>query len=632
MAELTQPFTTERRSDVRLMLGGLSGARLAVPGLAALAGALYLVNLTVSGWANTYYALAAQAASQSWTALFFGSLDAANFVTLDKPPLAILPMAISVKLLGLSSFAILLPQALLGVATVVVLYLAVRRSFGGPAAAIAGLVTALTPAAVLIFRYDNPDALLTFLLVAAAWALGRGLERGRLRWAILAAALVGLAFLTKYLQAYLVLPVFALAWLVCAPVSLRRRILGLLASGLAVLVASGWWVAIVELIPAAARPYIGGSTTNSVLELILGYDGLGRIFGNSPGSGLASAVDGLAGAGGPTFSGTPGLLRLFNDQFGGQVAWLLLPALLALAVGAVVLRRAGRSDRRVAGYVLWGGWLAVHGLVFSLMSGIIHSYYAVAMVPAIGALVGAGASELWSRRRASPLAGAVLGVGVGAAGVTALVLLDRTPAYLPGLGWAILAVSAAAGLILAIPDGQLDRRISRAAAITALMVALAGPAAYAGATIVTAHAGGDPAAGPGGDGFAGGAEGGSDAALVSYLLDRQGSARWIVAVGGSQAAASIQLAAGEPVMAMGGFTGGDPTPTLEQLRGYVSSGELRYILLGRGLGGPPGFGTGPAFRGRDAGTSGISAWVTSTCRLVDVAGSASSGLYDCAPA
>src|SRR3954469_15298426 len=296
MTDLAAPATdlTAAPAVRRLPRVAVSAARLSMTVLAVLSSLLYLVNLTVSGWANTYYALAAQAASQSWSALFFGSLDASSFITLDQPPLAVLPMAIAVKLLGLSSFSILLPEALLGVGTVVVLFLAVRRSFGPQAAFLAGLIAALAPVAVLIFRYDNPDALLTFLLVAAAWALGRGLEAGRLRWALLAATLVGLAFLTKYLQAYLVLPAFALTWLLCAPVSLRRRIGGLLATGLTVVVASGWWVAIVELIPATARPYIGGSTGNSVLGLIFGYDGLGRIFGNTPGGGAVNSA-----AGGP---------------------------------------------------------------------------------------------------------------------------------------------------------------------------------------------------------------------------------------------------------------------------------------------------------------------------------------------
>ena len=650
MAQITQPLPlaagAELPEAIRPALRRLTADRLALPGLAAFAAALYLVNLTVSGWANSYYALAAQAASQSWSALFFGSLDASSFITLDKPPLAILPMAISVKLLGLSSFALLLPEALLGVGTVVVLYLAVRRWFGETAAWLSGLVAAITPVAVLIFRYDNPDALLTFLLVSAAWALGRGLEHGRLRWALLAASLVGLAFLTKYLQAYVVLPAFALTWLLCAPGSLRRRIAGLVASAAAVLVASGWWVAIVELIPAANRPYIGGSNGNSVLELIFGYDGLGRIFGNTPGGSLSSALDGLAGGagsgrGGPTFSGTPGLLRLFNDQLGGQIAWLLPAALLAIGVLLVAWWRgsshAARTDRRFAGTILWGTWLVTHAAVFSFMSGIIHSYYAVAMAPAIGALVGAGAAHLWQQwtRSSARLAGPVLGLGVLLTGVTAWLLLDRTPGFLPGLGFGILAASAAVGLVLAIPHHLLDRRVARVAITLGLVAVLAGPAAYAGATMVTAHSGGDPAAGPNGDGMAGGGDVSASASLVSYLVDHQGSARWIVAVDGSQAAAAIQLSAGQPVMSMGGFTGGDPAPTLSQLQGYVASGELRYVLVGGrfGGGGPGGFmGGGFTSGGPNGASSSVASWVASSCTPVTIAGTSATGLYDCAGA
>ncbi|HEY2915669.1 MAG TPA: glycosyltransferase family 39 protein [Candidatus Limnocylindrales bacterium] len=643
MAQLSQPIPIAITGSIARFGGRVRREQLAIPGLAVLAGVLYFVNLTVSGFANTYYALAAQAASQSWSALFFGSLDSANFVTLDKPPLAVLPMAIAVKLFGLSSLSILLPEALLGVGTVVVLALAVRRSFGPMAALVAGLVAALSPVAVLIFRYDNPDALLTFLLVAAAYAVVRGLEAGRLRWALLAAVLVGLGFLTKYLQAYLVLPAFALTWLLAAPVSLPRRVGGLVASLVTVLLASGWWVAIVELLPASDRPYIGGSTSNSVLDLVFGYDGLGRIFGNMSGSSLSSALDGLVGSaaangrGGPSFSGMPGVLRLFNDTMAGQIAWLLPAALLAVGVGLVLHRRARRTDPRLAGYVLWGSWLVTHAVVFSFMSGIIHSYYTVALVPAVGALVGAGAWDLWTRRDRSALARIVLAGGLVATGVVALVILDRTPAFVPGLGFGILAVAGAAALVLALPAIHLDRRVVMGAVAVALVAVLAGPASYSVATMAQAHSGGDVAAGPGGDGQAGDGAQASDPALVAYLLANQGSARWIVAVSGSQAAADIQLAAQQPVMAMGGFTGGDPTPTLAQLQAYVQSGELRYVLLGGG--GGPGFGGragGPALGGavfggpNGASGLGTSVWVSTACTPVTAA--AVSGLYDCAGA
>jgi 4-amino-4-deoxy-L-arabinose transferase-like glycosyltransferase len=649
---LAQPLSdvAPRSRGIRASLA-ISTDAAAMSALAAVSGLLYLVNLTVSGYANTYYAMAAQAASQSWSALFFGALDSQGFITIDKPPLATWIMGLSVRVLGLSSWSILFPEALLGIGSVLVLYLAVRRSFGSTAALIAGAVMAVMPVAVLIFRYDNPDALLTFLLVSAAWALGRGLEHGRVRWVLLAASLVGAAFLTKFLQAYLVLPAFALVWLVSAPVSLRRRLIGLLAAAVAVAVTSFWWVAIVELIPAGSRPYIGGSTTNSPLDLLLGYDGLGRIFGNQPaGSTLGSAADGLAfgagpGPGGPSFSGTAGLFRLFNDQFAGQVAWLIPAAVIALGVGIALHLRAGRTDRRFAGYVLWGTWLAVHVAVFSFMSGIIHTYYAVVLVPAIAALVGGASVELWRRRATDARAGAVLGVGIAVTGLIGFGILERTPEFAPGVGYGILAVSSAAAVVIAIPFALLTARVPRVALACAGAAILAGPLAYAADTMATAYAGGDPSAGPqsaafiagpGGNGPGGlGAPTATDQAFVDYLVANQGSARWIVAVSGSQAAAGIQLAAGLPVLTMGGFSGGDPTPTLADLQALVASGQLRYVLLGGGPGGGLGGFRGPGGSGGTAGSGGAAeraAWVSANCALVSAAGLGANVLYDCSGA
>jgi 4-amino-4-deoxy-L-arabinose transferase-like glycosyltransferase len=638
-------------------------AQLGVTGLAAL---LYLVNLTVSGFANTYYSAAALAAAQSWSAWFFGSIDSANFITVDKPPLSTMLMGLSVRLFGLESWAILLPEALAGVATVAVLFVIVRRSFGPAAAVIAGLVMALTPAAVLIFRYNNPDALLTLLLVLAAGAFLRAVEAGRIRWVVLAAVLVGLAFNTKYLQAYLVLPAFALTYLIAAPIGLRRRVAGLAVAAATVLVASGWWVLAVELIPAASRPYIGGSDTNSAVELLFGYDGLARIFGflgGGPGGAAAGAGAAVAGGGGGGFSGTAGLLRLFNAELGGQIAWLLPFSLVGLIGGLWARRRTPRTDPARAAYLMWGLWLLVHAIVFSFMTGIIHSYYVVAMAPAVAALVGAGTVELWSLRSRVRFGGLALGATILGSAVMAWWLLDRTPDFAPGLGVVILIVGALVALVVAVPAAPHRQRTQFAAAALGLAVLLAGPAAYALDTMSSAYGGGDPSAGPAtatrsgpsgtfaggpptdGQGFASGpgrgtppggttllgaggssgraaagpGAGGADAsdpALVAYLLANRGAATWIVATWSANGAGSIELASLAPVMAMGGFSGGDPTPTLDQLKAYVASGQLRYVLLGTGGGGPGG-----------GSSTAIGAWVTSVGTVVDYGGSAGT-LYD----
>jgi 4-amino-4-deoxy-L-arabinose transferase-like glycosyltransferase len=624
--------------------------------LAALAAVVYLFNLTISGYANTYYSAAALAASKSWSAWFFGSFDAANFITVDKPPLATMLMGLSVRLFGLSSWSILLPEALAGVATVALLFVVVRHSFGPIAALIASLVMILTPVAVLIFRYNNPDAILTLLLVAGAWSALRAIESGRLRWIVVTAIFVGFAFNTKYLQGFLVVPAFALTWLIAAPVSLRRRIAGLLLAGVAMLLASGWWVVAVELIPAAARPFIGGSTNNSAIQLLLGYDGLARIFG---GGGAA----GGGGGGGGGFSGATGILRLFNAEFGGGISWLIPFALIGLASGLVLRGRAARTDRARAGYLVWGLWLAVHAVVFSFMSGIIHSYYAVALAPAIAALVGAGAVELWGLRERVRFGGIVLAGAILVSAVWSWQLLGRSPDFVPGLGLVVVIVGAIVAVILSLPATADLRRTQALAVALGIGILLAGPLVYTIDTMSTAYSSGDPRPGPavvadtnqgggnGGGGFGGNgggfggngggssratppsgagfgggsgaglgtAGGGTDTALASYLETNKGSTTWIVAMTSAMPAGSLELSTGDPVMAMGGFSGTDPAPSLAQIQAYVASGQLRYVLVEGDGGGGPG--------GNSSTASAVSAWVTSVGKVVDYGGS-SGTLYD----
>jgi 4-amino-4-deoxy-L-arabinose transferase-like glycosyltransferase len=553
------------------------------------------------------------------------------------------------------------------VATVGVLFLAVKRSFGPAAATIAAVVMALTPAAALIFRFNNPDALLTLLFVVSAWALLRSLENGSYRWMALAATCIGLAFLTKYLQAYLVLPGYALVFGFSANTTLRRRIVGLGVALAVVLVTSGWWVAIVQMLPAADRPFIGGSTTGSPLDLIFGYDGLGRIFGASgPGGG---------GAGGGGFSGSVGPLRLFNDQMFGQIAWFIPLAVLCLVVGLYQRRWAHRTDLALAGYLLWGSWFVVTAIVFSYMSGIIHSYYAVALAPAIAALVGAGLVDLWGSRMRIWIGGIAVGMVCLGTAWFGSTLLDRTPSFDPGLGTVAIVLAALALVALvvaslpAIAERVPVKRLALAAAAVGVFATLLAPAAYAIDTTGIAYGGGDPHPGPGATsdiggqggpgGIAGGLPGGasaggaggvpnggptgqtatglpgdggglggntSDSALLQYLVANRGSARWIVAANSAQEAGSIEIATGLPVMAMGGFTGSDPAPTLAQLKSYIASGKLRFVLASGGQGGG---GLGAPGASTTDGTDRTS-WVTSTCKLVNYGGSAT--LYDCAGA
>ncbi|MFD3696635.1 ArnT family glycosyltransferase [Streptomyces sp. NPDC058646] len=469
------------------------------PALAALlfsTAVLLLWNLGSSGYANSFYSAAVQAGSESWKAFFFGSSDAGNSITVDKPPASLWPMMLSVRLFGLGSWQILVPQALMGVATTGVLYAAVRRQFGPAAGLLSGAAFALTPVAALMFRFNNPDALLTLLLTVTVHCLLRALDGARTRWLVWAGVAVGFAFLTKTLQAFVILPPLALLYAVCAPTRLRRRLGQLLLAGLATVAAGGWWVAVVELWPAASRPYIGGSQSNSFLELTLGYNGLGRINGNETGS---VGGGGRSGGGGGGW-GETGVDRLFSADIGGQISWLLPAALILFVAGLVVTWRSGRATDSLEGmaraaFLAWGGSLLITALVFSYMQGIFHEYYTVALAPFVAALIGMGVAVLWEERGSLPAALTLSGV-LALTAVWSYVLLGRAADYLPWLRGTVLAAGliAAAGLLLGVRAGV--GRLLPAVAVLGLGAALAGPFAYCLTTVSTGHAGSIVTAGP----------------------------------------------------------------------------------------------------------------------------------------
>ena len=656
---------------------------LALAGLLVLTAVLYLVGLTRNGWANDFYAAAVQAGTKSWKAFFFGSFDSSNFITVDKTPGSLWVMELSARVFGFNQWSVLVPQAIEGVLSVCVLYAAVRRWFGVGAGLIAGLVLAVTPVAVLMFRYNNPDSLLVLAMLLAAYALVRAVENGQTRWLVLCGVLLGFAFLAKMLQAFLVLPGFGVAYLVAGPPALWRRVWQLFLTGLGVVAGADWWVLAAQLTPAADRPYFGGSTNNNILQLAIGYNGLGRLDGNETG--------GLGNTGGAT-----GIFRLFQSEFGGQVSWLLPAALLALACLLWASRRAVRTDRVRAAALLWGGWLIVTGGVFSYMDGIIHPYYMVALAPGIAALVGIGAMSLWSR---GLYTGEMSWAGRGAAAAAVLgtalwawALLERSPDWLPWLRWTVL-MAGVLGAAFVLGLGYWRRLGTRAVAGVlglALVAGLGGPAAYALNTISTAHTGAIPSAGPasagGGGGFGGGGFGGTrpgggfgrtggtgtggfpgrpgggttggfpnggsgaggapggtgtgrtghfgngthrgggfgggfggggagaggagggagglggsttvSSALTTMLKQDASSYKWVAATVGSEAAAPLELATGDAVVAIGGFNGTDPWPTLAVFEEMVAKHEIHYYA-----------GESTDSFGGGTGSSAIAAWV-----------------------
>ncbi|MEE4541197.1 glycosyltransferase family 39 protein [Streptomyces sp. V4-01] len=541
---------------------------------------LYLWDLSASGYANSFYSAAVQAGSESWKAFFFGSSDAANSITVDKPPAALWPMALSVRVLGLGSWQILAPEALMGVAAVGLLYAAVRRRFSAGAGLIAGAVLAVTPVAALMFRFNNPDALLALLMVAAVYCVLRALEDARTRWLLLAGAAFGLAFLTKTLQAWLILPPLALVYAVCAPVGLRRRLAQLGCAGGAMLLSGGWWVAVVELWPASSRPYIGGSQDNSFLGLTFGYNGFGRITGNETGS----VGGGPAGQGGRW--GATGIGRLFGSDMGGQIAWLLPAAFALLAAGLWVTRRARRADTARAAFLVWGGALLMTFATFSFMSGIFHQYYNIALAPYIAALVGMGTSVLWQRRHHLAAAGA-LAATVAGTGLWSYALLHRSADWHPWLRTTIVVAGllAAVGLLAgALPwrtgtagtaegadgadgeDGEdgapaptasgarTRARLGVVTAVVGIAAALGGPVAYTLDTVATGHQGSIVTAGPAVQGGQGGFPGGGGGPRGGFGggTGRMPAGGFPGAQGGTGAAGG----AGAPGGAQGGFPGG----------------------------------------------------------------------------
>jgi 4-amino-4-deoxy-L-arabinose transferase-like glycosyltransferase len=420
-------------------------------------------------------------------------------------------------------------------------------------------------------------------------------------------------------------------YLVAAPTTVRRRIGHVLAAGMALLVSAGWWVAIVELVPASDRPYIGGSQHNSILELTLGYNGFGRLDGSETGS---VGGGGFGGGGG---WGATGLLRMFNGEVGSQVAWLL-PAALVLGGAGLWFARGRRPVQ--AGLTLWLGWLVVTALTFSLMAGIFHPYYTVALAPAIGALVGIGGWMLW-QYRTSLVAAGVLGLTTALTTSLAFELLARDSSWHPWLKYVVATVGFAAALMV-VGVRHLPPRVAVTVAAVALLAGLTAPAAYSLSTATTPHSGSIPSAGPATSGMTGfggapptgtGTNGSSDSANSGGLLDGSTSSTeltallaadassytWVAAAVGSNSAAGYQLATQQPVLAIGGFNGSDPSPTLAQFEAWVAAGKIHYFIAGGGgLGSVDG---GPA--GTGGGSSNVAARITSwvestyTARTVD---------------
>ncbi|MFM9608305.1 glycosyltransferase family 39 protein [Streptomyces niveiscabiei] len=642
-------------------------APAALAAILLLSALLYGWALGPLGWGNGYYSAAVKSMGGSWTNFLFGSFDPAGVVTVDKPPAALWPQVVSSKIFGLHGWALILPQVLEGVAAVFVLHRTVRLWAGEGTALLAALVLALTPVTVAINRYNNPDTLLVLFLVGGAYALTRAVRSNSTAWLCASGFLVGCGFLTKMAAAWMVLPAFAAAWLVGAGGPWLRRVGALLAAGAVCAVSSLWWIAVVAWWPGR-RPYIGGSADGGAWELVVGYNGLGRILGESAGG---SGGAGLSKA----FRSQPGPLRLFSEQVAGQIGWLLPASAVALAVavtGAVLRRRgSGPAGKGLpgSGWVLWGAWLVVCGLMFSVQEGTFHVYYTTQLAPAVAALTAGLVTALVRAHRAG--ARWALPVGAGTVLVSAawaVAVIRRVPSWNGWLGWVVAALAVAALALLA--GAALRPRLSVAALGGAVGAVLLAPGAWAVSVPAEAGsvaAGVPPSAGPvsfGGRTLGGGGPlpqgikipgdgslpkgfvlpqgfGGTDLTaahreILAYATAHSGGARITLAVdGGAVAAGAFVLNTDATVIGMGGFVGADDVPSVRQLAEWTGDGELRYVLGSSG-----GI---AALQGGDTGAE-RTRWLAGNCAEVPakeyggsgsaesrMAGGAGTVLYDCAP-
>jgi 4-amino-4-deoxy-L-arabinose transferase-like glycosyltransferase len=550
----------------------MSWHRMVLIAVLALSAFLNLYRLTSEGYGNLYYAATVKDMLASWHNFFFASYDA-GFVSVDKPPLGFWIQATSAYLFGFHGWSLLLPQALAGVLCVALLYHLVDRSFGPVAGLLAALALALTPISVATDRSNNLESLLALAVLLAAWAFILAAETGRLRWLVVGGLVMGLlGFNIKMLEAFVVLPAFYLLYLVAAPVGWRRRVIHLGFATIVIVAASLPWVVAVDLTPAEQRPYVGSSSFNTVTDLIVGWDGVERLVGSDKDV------------------GDPGPLRLLNRQLSGQIGWLLLLAIVGLAVASWQRRPSLRLlNSQQQALVLWGTWFMTLVVFFSV-AGDWDPYYLAMLAPAVAALVGAGVMALWDDYRSPGWRGWLLPLTlVGTAGLQsyslALFYSDWSHWLAPTI--VILCLAAAASLVAARPEPGLkvSGYLLAAISIGVLSVFLA-PATWAASTVWYGAETRAPTAGPQAkpsetsSRFPG--DGEKVAPLVDYLEANQDDATYLVAAIRSYLASPIILNTDEPVIAFGGFEGRDPAFSIKRLADLVNLGSVRFFVIGKG--------------------------------------------------
>ncbi len=603
----------------------------------ALAAVMNTFALAQNGYANAFYSAGVKSMLGSVHNFLFASADPGGLISIDKPPLAMWLQVASAKAFGFSPLALLLPEAIAGVISVALLYLALARPFGRSAALGGALCLAVFPSFVAISRDNNPDALLILLMILSCWIALRAIESGRLLTLLACAFALGLAFNTKTLASWLVIPGIALAYVLCAPGRPRVRIAKLLAAGLVLAAVSLAWLMFVDLTPASQRPYVGSSKHNSELGLTFGYNGFGRLEGQSGGPGQITVIPGAyvptparrtrtpAGVPGtPTAAGrsprspapravqpatlpdgraskpipfgtAPGPLRLLETGFGGQAGWLLPFALagliaMALLLGLSARAQAGepaagsqsrRRDRRLAALLVFGCWFAVEAIFLSSAQGIVHPYYTSALAPGAAAMCAAGLAAMpaLSQRGRRFTALAIVAIAATVAAQSVMLVRDHYVNWLiPVL---IFAVALAAIVLVARPGAARATPVALASALVALAIA---PATFAAETWGAPVQGTFPVAGPWGSPGFGGVDARPDHVrsyrrLLAFLAHHRSGSRFSVLTVSSVSSAPLILM-GTDAASVAGYSGDDPALGAARLARMVARGEARYVLLG----------------------------------------------------
>ncbi|MFD8215220.1 glycosyltransferase family 39 protein [Streptomyces sp. NPDC059697] len=607
--------------------------RPALAAVLAVATALYSWSIGHAAL-HPFYGAAIRSMAGGWRAFFFGGLDTSGSISIDKLPGAFWPDAVSVWLFGPHTWAAALPQVVEGVLTVWLLHRIVRAWAGPFAALIAALTLTLTPITVVLTRATIPDTALTLLLVAAAGALQKAVRTERLLPLITCGIWVGLAFQAKMLQAWLVLPVFAAVYQIVAPGTPLKRALRFLLGGAVALAVSCFWVLIAWATPAADRPYLDGTSDNNPFALVFGYNGLSRFSSDS------TAFGAVAGTATSRTTGNTGWNMLINHTVGPQVAWFLPLAVLAAVLGVVWRTGQPRTDMLRAGFLIWGGWLAIHTLVFSASNGN-HAYYTAVIAPALAALTGGGLSffrsEYESEQEAQHEAGGRRHMALPAAIVLTVawaLVLDWPTRF---VSWLLpvavmLALCGVAGLWTRGP--RTSPRMVHGALAAGIAATLVVPAGWAVSSLNPLYAGAptSPITGPVGNAYYGSVRqhhaprrigldrpSARDTALLDYLTTHRHGEKYLLATQAAYAAEPLLRAKSEPILVMGGFTGGTPFPTARQLGSLVTAHQLRYALLTT-----------------QRPTTPVTTWVKSHCTRIRPTAygrhtAGSFALYDCNP-